>query len=443
MYMKKILGSLTIILASIYSLAQSSGPPTLPEAQVSTEQQKTSAEDPARNFFGQTFAGHWAFTTEFGYDQEYDDNIFSSDLLRLSDNVSRFSARFTAAVQKKRLRMQVHYFPDYASYAKYSDRNALSHQYSHEIDYQLSAHTNFNWTLFASRAPGYTNSPMQLGLFDGVVLPVFRPDALQSDATILNANTSLSLSHRFSARQTLTVGLQGTAVRFSANNGVPLSSFVAQKSFSNSATISWEDEFVPRKKIGIEVSDEYFGFLDPGSHSHYQFVKLRYSQSFGHGYQFSAGAGPSRRERQVSNIFPGSATSTFHYSVDASIAKVSQRQSIGVTYNHGTQLGLTQGSLGSDTLSLSVMREIGRKWRVDGSFGYSRTITETTFLQGTTNSYSTSANLGYQWLPSLALNAGYSYINQAAFQNLPGALVFGRNVFRVGIKYTFNWTTSR
>src|SRR5207248_1740533 len=139
--------------------------------------------------------------------------------------------------------------------------------------------------LSAMRAPGYTNSPFTLFNFDGVVLPVFRPDALQSDATILNANTAVNWRHSFTAKDTLNVDLTGNFVAFSTASGVPLSTLAATKSFSAGATVRWENEFVPKKKIGLEAGQQYFGFLNPGSHSNYQFVKVRYSQSFGRGYQ--------------------------------------------------------------------------------------------------------------------------------------------------------------
>jgi hypothetical protein len=435
--------SLAVLLAvSVGSWAQTTTAPN-PAADVKVSNDKDGTQTP-KDFFGQTIAGHWAFSSEFGFSQEYDDNVFSSPFLRLSDNVSRINARFSAAVQKKRLRMQVHYYPDYVTYSKYSDRNALSNQYAHEISYRWSAHTDMSWTLTASRAPGYSNSPFTLVSFDGLFLPVFRPDALQSNATITNATTGFDWSHQFTARQSLKVDVQGSAIEFKEDNGVPLSTLAARKSFSGGATVRWEDEFVPRHRFGVEFGEQYFGFLEPGSHSNYQFIKARYSQSFGHGYQFSAGAGPSRHERQTVGTFGGSDPIGIDYALDVSLAKTALRQSIGLSYNHGSQLGLTQGSLGSDSVSVTYLRQIGRKWHANAGFSYSRTQNETTTLISTANSYSANGGLEYELWPQLSFNAGYSYVSQDLAQGLLfGNSSFDRNVFRVGLRYKLQHNTSR
>ena len=431
-----------MLLIASASLWAQNGTPTA-DVQANADDQKTEQPESPRTFFGQTFAGHWAFTTEFSYGQEYDDNVFSSSLIRLSDNVSRISARFTAAVQKKHLRVQFHYYPDYVSYLKYSDRNALSHRFADELDYSFSGRTDLSWKLDASRAPGYTGSPLQLVSFDTIQLPVFNPAALQSDATILNANSNLSLTHRFSARSSVSFGLQGSVVRFTPANGIPVSTLFSQNSYSGGGDLGWDYEFVPKRKIGIELCNTYFGFLDPSSHSYYQFAKLRYSQSFGHGYQFSMGAGPSRRETQANPLFGLGKIQSTGYAADLSLSKVSERQTIGVTYNHGSQLGLTQGSIASDSVSLSAMRKIGRKWHADGSFSYSLSNSASVLSPSDNSSYAVSASLGYQLRRDLDFTAGYSYVNELIGQGLPGSLGFDRNIYRVGLHYTFQWLTSR
>lgn len=434
---------LLALCGALTATAQTTGDTSVPKDASLTTKQPDNTSNPARSFFGESLAGHWTFSADTSFDQEYDDNVFNTGLLRLSDNVSRISARFTMAVQKKRLRVQFHYFPDYVAYAKYSDRNALSHQLAQEIDYRFSGRTEMNWNLIASRAPSNTNSPFGLVNFDGVFLPVFHPEALQSDALITNASTSVTLSHRFSAKNTVSISGQGSIVKFQVTNGVPLSPFVAQESFSNGLTVKWENEFIPRHKLGIELGEQYFGFLSPASHSHYQFIKARYSQSFGRDYTISLGAGPSRRERQTSGVFGGGQADSLDYAFDASLTKSTQRQSLGITYSHGTQLGLSQGSLGSDSLSFSASRSLGRRWRVNGGFGFSRSQSETIFVQSISRSYSASATAEYQLRPDLSLTGGYSYVNQDVEQNLPGAIPFDRNVYRLGIRYTFQRVTSR
>jgi hypothetical protein len=440
--MNKIAKLLFLLFVGIpFGLAFAQNAPSA-DAQVSTDKKADEPVMPRGDFFGQALSGHWVFTTEFNFSQEYDDNIFAQPTIRFGDNVSRIAARFSGGVQKKRLRAQFHYYPNYVKYAKYADRDALSHQYMHEIGYKFSGHTDLNWTLSAMRAPGYTNSPFTLMQFDDVVLPVFRPDALQSDATILNASTGVSWKHSFTARDTVSVDLTGNYVQFSSDNGVPLAPGIATKSFSNGATVRWEDEFIPKKKIGLEAGEQYFGFLDPASHSNYQFVKVRYSQSFGRGYQFSIGAGPGRRERQPSATF-GSEADSIDYAIDASLTKTGPRGSLGIIYNHGSQLGLTQGSLGSDSISATAMRRVGRRWHLDAGFSYSQTSTESATFVGTSDAYAANGDIGYQFTPDFGITAGYSYILQDTGVVLPFGSGFDRNVYRIGFKYTFQRITSR
>ena len=112
-------------------------------------------------------------------------------------------------------------------------------------------------------------------------------------------------------------------------------------------------------------------------------------------------------------------------------------------YNHGSQLGLVQGGLASDGVSLTFMRNVGRKWRVDTSFGYSRSVSETAMFQSTVDSYSTSSGITYQLAPDWTIDAGYSYVKQSVDQTLPFGFGFDRNVFHAGIKYTFQRITAR
>src|SRR5438067_460147 len=130
------MSKLTILLFAFcvtcaFAVAQNGGAATA-DAQVSADQKSGDSPMPKGDFFGQALSGHWIFTTEFNFNQEYDDNIFSQPVTRFSDNVSRIAARFSGGVQKKRLRVQLHYYPNYVKYAKYADRDAISHQYMQE-----------------------------------------------------------------------------------------------------------------------------------------------------------------------------------------------------------------------------------------------------------------------------------------------------------------------
>jgi hypothetical protein len=424
--------AIVFIATSVLGFAQDSTGGPQATAQVSTANDPASAAQKAKTFFGEPFRGRWSFTAVTSADAEYDDNILSSDANRVSDITSRFSLRVSAAVQKKRLKFQAHYFPNYVLYRRFSDRNAWTHQFGQALTYKVSARTDVNWNTSASRSASSTNTPFTIVDFDGDGVPVFRPETLQTDTTATSITNDLSISHRFSARNTLTVGSQGSFVMIESANGVPLLTTRSDKNFSSGVTANWDTEVVTGRKLGVQVGETYFGFLNPASHSNYQFVKLRFSQELSHGLHFSVGAGPSRQEDQLQTALGG--TPSIDFAMDASLGKSGQSYSLGVAFHHGAQLGLTQASLNSDGLSFYATRQIGRRWSASSGFSYSRS-TSTDLLQQSTDSYAPNGSLGYQISPELSATATYAYVNQSGQGILAG---FDRNLFTIGLRYSFN-----
>jgi hypothetical protein len=415
----------------MFAQGSSKGSSEKASAKLSTEKGAGSLQA-AKTIFGEPFKGHWSFSAQTSASAEYDDNVFSSDTNRQGDIASRFSIRLSAAVQKKKLKFEAHYLPNYVLYRRYSDRNAWTHQFGQELSYRLSARTDLKWGISASRAASSANTPFTIVDFDGEGVPIFRPETLQTDTIATSISNNFSISHRFSSRNTLTVSSQGAFIDIESINGVPLLSALAQKSFSSGVSAGWDTEIVSGRKLGVEVAENYFGFLNPGSHSHYQFVKARFSQTFSRGFHFSIGAGPSRREDQIQSA--AGITPNIDFAMDASLAKSAQRYSLGVTFHRGSQLGLTQGSLSSNSVSAFATRQIGRRWNASSGFSYSRSTT-TDLLQQNTDSWAPNGSISYTFTPNLSGQLNYAYINQ----NGQGTLVgFDRNLFTIGLRYSFN-----
>src|SRR5205085_1220633 len=159
-------------------------------------------------------------------------------------------------------------------------------------------------------------------------------------------------------------------------------------------------------RLGVEVSQSYFGFLEPSSHLNYQTTKLTYEQKLRNGTFIRVAAGPSLQERPSSSddVATGIA-------VDASVSRQLQATSFGAQYRRGTQLGLAQGSLGTDQAAFFMNRSFARKWVAGGSFTFSRTeaISGTS---GTFNSFAVNPTLGYQFTRALRAQFGYWFTQQ-------------------------------
>src|SRR5947209_19369122 len=120
-------GIMFVLSSLAASAAQEAAPvpgseTTVDSRSIESRSQAADAAEP-RTLFGEALKGHWNLTAEATVGQQYDDNVFPSTALRLSDNVSDFSFRISAGIHKKRLVFQAHYLPEYMLHAKYSGIN--------------------------------------------------------------------------------------------------------------------------------------------------------------------------------------------------------------------------------------------------------------------------------------------------------------------------------
>ncbi|MCU1286119.1 MAG: hypothetical protein JWO13_2469 [Acidobacteriales bacterium] len=421
------------LLAAGTSFAQESGSGQTPgSAQVSTSD--AGATSPIKNLFGENFMGRWNYSADVGASQEFNDNIFSTAAVRSSDTLSRFSLRLSASMQTRNFRFEAHYFPNYVMYNRYSDKNALTHQYDQRATYRISARTQLTSSITGTLTPSSSNSPFQFVNFGGSFLPVFHPDALQSNARIFSSRGDIAWQHSFSARNSVSVDFQGGVVKFKGENGAVLTAGNSQNTYTTGASLQWDNEFIPGKKLGVQLGDSYFGFMSPASHSHYQYAKARYSQRITNTIHLSFGAGPSYRQDQGRGVIPAGSHPSF--ALDAELTSNSPSHSLGVSYNHGSQAGLTQGSLSSDGLTITGTRRINKRWNSSAGMSYSRSNT-VNITPSSTTSYAVNGGLNYMVSPNLNFNAGYAYLNQSSSLVGPIAQDFDRNIFTIGLRYVF------
>ena len=402
------------------------------QAQMPTDNQPAAddnAQEPEapRNFFGEAIGGHFMVDGEASFRQSYDDNAFASSLFRFSDNVSMFSGRISWSVQQRRMVFQAHYAPSYRMNARFDNRNAFSQQISGAVQYDFSGRSQMDWSVSFADASTNGAPPFSFATVNGTQVPVFHPDLIQPDVRVQSLRSGVSLTHKFTARSGVSMGLHGGWSSFSGLNNSALPAGRSRDNYTAGAVAAWNYEIVAGKKIGVEVGSTYFGFIEPSLHSFYQTAKARYEQKVIGGLQFSVGAGPSFRVGQSGgDVRTG-------YVFDVGLSKLTARGSFGGQYGNDERLGTTLGGFTSSHAVVYVSRNFHRRWVGGGSFTYSRNRSPNfpDILEG----YAAAAHLGYSLTPSLQLDGGYNYVNQSGRNGPFFGRGFDRNLFSFGVVY--------
>ena len=248
---------------------------------------------------------------------------------------------------------------------------------------------------------------------------------------MLLTNHSFTLNHRFNGRWSMNGGINGSFTKFTTSNSIPLFANLANQSFQAGGTMGWDYEFVAGKKVGLQLNDSYAGFLNPSAHQNYQSALVTYSQKLPGRFFLSLGAGPSFSSVQASSLTTGN--TELSYGANASLSRVVRGYNVGISFNRGSQLGTVQGALATMTASINASKNLGRRWNTAASFSYSQL--RGLVLEQQTESYSTTASLGYALNPDLRLDLRYSYVNQLSPLLL--SQTFDRNLYGITLAYTF------
>jgi hypothetical protein len=423
------LAALALLALPTLLAGQDSGEGSLPPSPSENAEKGKLTE--VRTIFGEPFRGHWTFSGDARATQQYDDNVFPGNSLRLSDNVSDFSLRVSAAIRTKHLTFQAHYLPQYTLHAKYDQSNTFSQQYSQELTYKLSARTNLGWSSAVSRIETGSNSPFLLVQFaPDNAAPVFFPEALQQNTNMLFTSTSLTASHQFTARWSMNAAITGAFTKFTTSSSTPLFANLANESFQTGGSMGIDYTITSGKKVGFQLNDSYAGFLNPSAHQNYQSALVTYSQALPGKFFLSVGAGPSFSSVQASASSVGSGE--LSYAANASLSRVVRGYNVGLSFIRGSQLGAIQGTIATMSSSINASKNFGRRWNSGASFSYSQL--RTLDLRQQSESYASTASIGYALSSDLQLLLRYSYVNQLS--PLLGQ-TFDHNIYGMTLAYTF------
>lgn len=395
---------------------------------VQVEPGPESASEP-RSIFGESMASRFTIVTAASAQGEYDDNIFSSGSLRMSDWVTRLSGRITATLQRKHSLFELHYLPGYTLYSEFSDRNSYNQQGILMWDQQFTAATGMRLNGDVSdysnaSLPQYTLVPQ-----GRTFVPVFAPGGLQTNTRVLASTTNWTLNHKFSGTSAMWVGINGETTSFRNEFGLNgVSPLLASDTYAVGGTLGWNREVTPGRTIGVEVGHRYFGFQTPASHNNYSYAKLRFEQKFHQQYTFSVGAGPAVSRILGQDWHPD-------YAIDAGLTRQTKGTTIGVNFSHETRLSNFQGALGATTATASIGLRGLRHWTTTSTFGFSRNAIIGNL--GDLDTYSGSQRIGYAFSPSWEVFTSYSHVSQMGSSIVPNQK-YHRNLFSFGISYTLS-----
>jgi hypothetical protein len=396
-----------------------------------TKTDPTSADpeaSPVSSLLGDVIENRFTVFASGEYRQEYDDNVFNASTNKLSDHAFSLGGRLSAVARGKRLAFEGHYVPHYRLYSEYSQRNRGSHQFENQINYAATAHTSLRWHGSVARFDaGSSDGSVLLPIGDRLV-PVFRPDALEEDASTLSANGSLGMEHQFSRRSRTGFTIHGTTYRLNRETTAPFGLAPSSESYSAGSTVHWSRSVSPALDLGVEAGHNYIALGSSSSHTNYQYGKLTATYRWAKGYQMRVGAGPSVEldSRRPDTI----ATS---YAVDASFQRFSQRNSLGLSYTDGTRTSYIESATRQRNAAVFFQQALSRRWSAIGSAAFSQS--STTVLSGDVESISASARLAYRVQPNWSIFGGYSWVRQSSSNAFDFNRDFERNLFSFGLSY--------
>jgi hypothetical protein len=387
----------------------------------------TDSKEP-RSMFGEAFGGRFTVTTNAEFQQEYDDNILSSSILRLSDSVSRFSGRISATMLRKHLTFEMHYLPGYAKYAKYDGRDSYSQQGSFDLKYAFTARTSMRLDGIVSDSSSNSLPNFSIVRQGTSFAPAFSPNGLQVGARTLSSSSTLSLDHVLGPADKVYGAIEGGTTSFSNEFGTGVSRSLSQDTYSAGGYAGWNHAIKQGRFFGVQGGYRFLSSGIPGSHINYGYAKLRFEQEFARKYSFRIGAGPSFTTLERGGIDTS-------YAIDAGLTRTGRSVNIGFDARHGAQLGSLQGTINATSASAFANLHRWRRWNTTSSLSFARNSQINS--QNAIDSYAVGQRIGYDFSPAWQAFASYSYATQIG-DSIFANQTFHRNLIGFGISYTLS-----
>jgi hypothetical protein len=411
------------MFASALAWAQDSGDKTATSGATSTSSAKENADDRPRNAFGEEFRGHVSVTGDVQFQNQYDDNVFAGTAVKEGGNLGMFSGRLSLNAQTPHSQWQMFYAPTVRIPETGPDNSGGSHQFGLGLQSRLTAATTLSITGNVNLISSHNVPQQQYLLVAGQALPVFYPGVITPGTRDLNPSGQISLSHQFSASDSIDIGVNGTANLLDPERNAPTPQFLSD-SYSAGGYLGYRRNLTPATSIGVTIEHRYLAdSLLP--HLSNDIASLTFGHRFGPRWQFSASVGPSFLIRQGEQ--------TTSYSASASLTRSTATLTYGLSYSDGLQSSAVSNATTFRGVSASINRTFARRWNAGASFGYSQNSSE--FVTGDASSYSGSSSLRFAVTDQLSLTGSYSRLSQLSNGAFSPTLSFDRNVYSFGISY--------
>lgn len=415
------------MFASALAWAQDSSDKTASSgvASASTSSTDSTADEWPTNAFGEEFRGHVSVTGNVAFEQQYDDNIFTGTFPQQDAYLGVFSGRLSMNAQQPHSRWQMFYAPTIRVAESGPDNNGGSHQAGIAMDSQLSART----TLGMQGSVNFLSSrhlPSQQYLFaNGQAIPVFSPELVTTGTRDLAPQGEITMSHQFSASDSLVAAIEGQAHLLSPEDNALPSAALLDDSYSVGLMFGYQRHLGARTTLGVSARHRYLAFSSNNPHINNESIGLTFSHQFSPRWKISAEVGPSviiRRGEQEPS-----------YSASASLTRQTARLSYGFTYFDGIQSSAVAEATTFRNVGANISRTFARRWTAGTSFGYSQN--SSAFTRGDASSYSGSASLRFAVTDQLSFAGSYSRLSQLSTGSFSTVPPFDRNLYNFGIYY--------
>ncbi|HEX5234131.1 MAG TPA: hypothetical protein VFW25_02245 [Silvibacterium sp.] len=195
--------------------------------------------------------------------------------IHLATPVSDFGAYFRA---------------DTSFYPGHTDLNHTSEVYSHLLTHQFSDTTTASWSVAGGHVVtlGHYLSPV-IGIGTTGVVATTEASGL---APLTDAATTLSMSHQFSERDSLSTAVTGGWLDQPTLAGAARGGSISNRQATGGGDMQWQHALNSRELAGIEFTNVYVAGLTPVGMSNFSSVKLTFGQTLTPHSSFTGGIGP-------------------------------------------------------------------------------------------------------------------------------------------------------
>lgn len=344
---------------------------------------------------------------------------------QIGDEAQRYSGNASLTYLSKHTVYQTVYAPSCTYYQQFTSLNSTEQNLSQSLWHDFSSHTSFAWRLDAHKYPSWGGSSFANSSFGALLMQLSGLTGLNLSSKVSNVTTGFTLEHKLSNRSHIHADFSGGVSKYvhsDSNQILNLLTAPDSSTWSGQMSLFYDYQLGEHRSLGAGVSNSYFLFTAANYHAITQTTVLRYSQTLGSGWSYTAAVGPELREQQDS---PGSVQPGLSLNFD--IGQKTRKSAFRATVSNSYQIGQAQGNLTSWAASALFEHAIGRRCFA-GAFGnYQRSesqVSAGSLGTGITQTFSPAVDGG------IRLNRHMTWFANYGFSAQKGVLTQQQNIYR-------------